>query len=556
MNKKIDMNRIFIKAGLLLMILTINFACSKKIDEAYQNPNNDVRVAPETLLPQIVSAMAANYAAHGTMNDIRYTGQYIQNWAFCNTNGNFDRMGYTNNVADVAQSTWRMHYYDIGQNNQRMIQWALDEKKWDYAGVGMAIEAWSWLNLTDYYGDVPLKEAFNTSLITFKYDTQEEVYAYVKQRAKEALDMLNKTGDNASQASLAKGDAYFYNGDVEKWKKFTNGILARVYNRYSNKGAQYKPDSVIYFANQSINSNADNAMVSFAATNVSATNNYFGPFRSNLTSTGSTTPTAIRQGAYIANLMSGNNTAFPGIADPRGIYILRLNDNGTFKGVQPNKGQNALAAADRPENFWGKTQSASSTPNNTAGTTPRFIFQNDAPFPIMTAAEIQFLKAEAYFKKGDKAGALTAYREGINLDFDMLTGTPAFIRNIPAGMEITTANKTAYLDAVTPPSAPELTLSKIMVQKYIALFGFGVLETWVDMRRYHYVDADPSGTGQVYADFTPPSGGDLFPDNNGKLIYRYYPRYNSEYVWNINELKRIGATASDYHTVETWFAKP
>jgi hypothetical protein len=284
--------------------------------------------------------------------------------------------------------------------------------------------------------------------------------------------------------------------------------------------------------------------------------NFFGPGRSNLTSTGATTPSAIRQGAYIADLMNGTNTAFAGVQDPRAIYMLRLNANGTFKGVPPVRGQvAALAANDRPENFWGVAQTGT-TPTNTAGTTSRFIFQNDAPFPIMTASEMKFLKAEAHFKKGEKANALTAYREGISLHFDMLTSVDAYKRNIPAGREITQASKDAYINAVSPASANELTLSDIMLQKYIALFGYGVLETWVDMRRYHYTDPDPSGTGQVYADFTPPSGGDLFPDNNNKLIYRYYPRYNSEYVWNINELKRIGATEVDYHTVQPYFAKP
>ncbi|MFN2437689.1 MAG: SusD/RagB family nutrient-binding outer membrane lipoprotein, partial [Chitinophagaceae bacterium] len=129
------------------------------------NPNADVRVPPENLLPQIISAMAGNYAGHGTMNDIRFIGAYIQNWQYHATLSNYDRMGYTNNVADVSQSTWRMHYYDIGQNNQRMIEWGAEEKKWDYVGVGKAIEAWSWLTLTDYYGDVILKEAFNTTLL-------------------------------------------------------------------------------------------------------------------------------------------------------------------------------------------------------------------------------------------------------------------------------------------------------------------------------------------------------------------------------------------------------
>lgn len=545
-----------IKAGLFSLLLATGFSCSKKIDEAYANPNADVKVAPEELLPQIISSMAANYAGHGPMNDIRYYGQYIQNWQFVNTLSNFDRMGYTNSAADVAQSMWRVHYFDIGQNNQRMIRWAIEDKKWDYAGVGQAIAAWSWLTLTDIYGEVILKEAFNTNLITFKYDTQEEVYAHVKTLAHEAVANLSKTGDNVSSQNLAKGDAFFYNGDAAKWKKFAYGILARVHQRYTGKQAQYKADSVIHYANLSLSSNADNAMVKFAATNVSATNNFFGPLRSNLTGTGVTAPTAIRQGSYIANLLNGTNSAFTGIQDPRAIYLLRKNANGTFVGLEPNKGQTVIAAKDRPENFWGISQETAV--NNSAGTSgqgnmPRFIFRNDAPFPVMTAAEMEFLKAEAYHRKNDKSNALAAYRKGIDLHFDMLTTT--FSENVPAADVMTPAKKTAYLEAVTPNNPQQLTLSMIMLQKYIALYGWGVMETWVDMRRYHYTDADPSGVGQVYRDFTPPTGSDLFPDNNGKLVYRYYPRFNSEYVWNILELQRIGATAIDYHTVQPWFSK-
>jgi len=178
----------------------------------------------EGLLPQIVASMAGNYGAHGPMNDIRYIGAYVQNFAYANTLSNFDRMGYTN--TDVAQSFWRSHYYDIGQNNVKMIDWAIENKQWDYAGVGKAIFAWSWLNLTTYHGEVVLKEAFNTDQITFQYDKQEDVYAEVRKLSHEALSYLNKTGDNASQTNLAKGDAFFYKGDVSKWKKFVYGVFS------------------------------------------------------------------------------------------------------------------------------------------------------------------------------------------------------------------------------------------------------------------------------------------------------------------------------------------
>ena len=357
------------------------------------------------------------------------------------------------------------------------------------------------------------------------------------------------TGVNAN---LAKGDAYFYGGDIGKWRKFVHGVLARFHNHQSNLPS-YNEDSVIYHADRSIVTNADNAMVKFAATPNSATNNYYGPLRGNLVAGSTVSPTGIRQGAYIANLMNGTNSALTGVQDPRAWYILRGNVNGTIKGVEPNLGQQGIPDVnDRPENFWGVSQV---TANHTAPATDanvRFIFKNNAPFPIMTASEIKFMKAEAAFLKGDVGTAYTAYQDGISLHFDLLTTT--YNLSIPAGKEITPAVKAAYMadPAVVPPTAAELKLSQIMLQKYIAMFGYGVLETWVDMRRYDYVDLGPDG-GQVYTDFELPTGGDLFPDNNGLPVYRMRPRFNSEYVWNILELQRIGATELDYHTKKMWW---
>ncbi len=533
-------------------LIIMGVSCSKKIDDAYANPNYDVKVAPEGLLPQIVASMAGNYGAHGPMNDIRYIGAYVQNFAYANTLSNFDRMGYTN--TDVAQSFWRSHYYDIGQNNVRMIAWAIENKQWDYAGVGKAIFAWSWLNLTTYHGEVVLKEAFNTDQITFQYDKQEDVYTEVRKLSHEALSYLNKTGDNASQTSLAKGDAFFYKGDVSKWKKFVYGVLARSFNHLTNK-ADYKADSVLFYTNLAMKESTDDGLVKFTASLVSATNNMFGPFRANLGSASTVSPTAIRQGAYIANLMIGVNSAFPGVTDPRAIYILRLNANNTFKGVEPNKGQAVLAANDRPENFWGVPQISA---NNTAPANDlncRFIFRNDAPFPVMTATEISFMRAEAAFLKGDKATALVAYKDGIAKHFDLLMNY--YNTNVPAASLLTATIKANFLanPLVVPANAANLTLSMIMLQKYIAMFGYGTFETWTDMRRYHYVDLDKTTGKQVFTDFVAPTGTGLFEDNGGKLVYRMRPRFNSEYVWNINELGRIGATQLDYHTKEQWFSQ-
>ena len=543
----------------VLAMLTFS-SCSKKLEEAYRNPNADTKVPVEQLLPPIISCMAANSAGHGPYNDYRYLGQYIQNWQFCNAGSLYDRMAgrwipYGSTAADQTASIFRMHYYDIGQNLMNMLKWAQEEEKWNFVGVGKAIFAWSWLQLTDVQGEVILKDAFNSSLITFKYDTQEEAYNYVRQLCYEALTYLNRTDGNSNAASLATSDAYFYGGDLNRWKKFVYAVLARSYHHLTNK-TSYNADSVIHYANLSFSTVADNAMVKFAYTPGAVTGgaNFFGPIRGNLGGTADGSNTAIRQGAYIANLLNGSNSAFTGVTDPRAIYLLRKNAAGTFRGLVPNKGQAALPANDRPENFWGVAQTTAV--NNTApgnDNNCRFIFKNAAPLPVITTAEIQFMKAEAYFRKGLKDQALIAYRDGITAHLDMLT---TYYNAGLAGTadEITPAVKAAFLanTAVVPATSAGLTMTKIMLQKYIALFGVGVTETWTDMRRFNYTDTDPATNQQVYADFVPPAGSDLWPANNNERVYRVYPRYNSETVWNIEELRRIGADREDFHTKKPW----
>src|SRR5256885_13011221 len=127
-------------------------------------------------------------------------------------------------------------------------------------------------------------------------------------------------------------------------------------------------------------------------------------------------------------------------------------------------------------------------------------------------------------------------------------------RNLDAGQtptQITGAEKTAFLaDTNIVPAPGNLTLSHVMSQKFIALWGWGHNEIWMDMRRYHYTDPDLVSGIEVFRGFAPPKN--LFPDNGPLLVQRIRPRYNSEYVWNQTGLSAIGALAGNYHTQLLW----
>ncbi|MBS1566302.1 MAG: SusD/RagB family nutrient-binding outer membrane lipoprotein [Bacteroidetes bacterium] len=553
-------NKFFKYLLLPAAIATMASSCSKTLSDAYQNPNASTRVPIENIFPSLVGAFSGSASSagssYGNGGDGLLVGRYIQYWnnytltSSDNGGTQYDQMGGTIGTSDNLGSIWGAFYYGQGQNLNRVIEWGNEEQKWDYVGGALAIRAWGWLELANEYGDaIVVKQAFNTSLSQFSYDPQSLAYDSCRAAAYKAIQYLSMTGGGASQGNFAIGDAYFYKGDVNKWKKFVYGVLARSFASLSNKST-YSADSVIKYCNLAMLTNEDNATVKFSATGISGTSSYYGAVRNNMGS--------YRQSAYIADLMSGRNSgAFTGVTDPRLWYMLRENTDSTFYGVVPGQeGTTTLTANLRPQNFWGGAFAATAT-----ATTGRYIFRDSAQTPIMTASEILFMKAEASFRKGDKTTALQAYTDAIRLNFDMLVNYYGGL--IPATRVITPAVRDAYLanPAIVPTSANNLTLTHIMLQKYIALFGWGPLETWVDMRRYHYnADLDANTGKAVYVNFVP-ANGNFYLNNGGQPVYRSRPRYNSEYIYDIPSLASVGATdlngvqVPNYHTKKTWFSE-
>lgn len=223
----------------------------------------------------------------------------------------------------------------------------------------------------------------------------------------------------------------------------------------------------------------------------------------------------------------------------------------------------------------------------------RWLYRDNAPYILTTYAEIQFCLAEAYWKMGQAGQAFEAFKNGVrgDLEFTARYITPGTPNESTGGDKITVPafNELAdeYLNGpyVNNLSMSDFSLSHIMMQKWVALYPWGAPEAWVDMRKYHY---DIEYTGEY------PSNGngwiqailDQKPDtdptkvykglymrpaeyqgrrvaydvrNEGSPSYRLRPRYNSEYMWNLNQLEKlrpIPGTADNYQTSIPWFAYP
>jgi hypothetical protein len=400
-----------------------------------------------------------------------------------------------------------------------MIERSTAKQEWDYVGVAKAIRAWSWQSSTDVYGDMILTEAFKPNTYVFNYDTQDKIYDEVIRLSLDAIKDLERSDGNVSTLGLSRGDLV-YKGDRTKWIKFVYANLARNAHHLSNKSS-YNPDKVIEYVDKAFASNADNFNVPHTGTS-SSDGNFFGPIRDNLRT--------YRATNFFLNLLNG--TTFNGVVDPRLPLMYTVAKDGVYRAVTPGLGDttNAVSNPRRIPLLWGVDPSVTDATKIPG----KYIFTDKADHPLITYFELQFIKAEAAFKKGNKDLAYTSFKKAVEAHLDYA--------------KVAAADKTSYMaSAAIPQSSSDLTLSDIMLQKYIALWVHGALETWVDMRRYDY-------SSTVYKGFTIPNP--LYIDNGGKVVYRLRPRYNSEYVWNLDALKKIGADLPDFHTTKLWFLLP
>lgn len=524
-------------AALALTALGLVAGCDNFLD-VNNNPNAPQSVSANLYLPPMEHWMAT-----APQYDGRFVGRYTQQWTLPGTAlSTWDRMGYDGPPSDNGAEQWRDVYWSLGQNLIDMNTKAQAEERWDLLGVGLVLKAWGWQSLTDLHGEIIIKEAFDQSRTTFDYDTQEFAYQEVQRLLDSAIVLLQRNDGAVDPTYLSKGD-HIYNGDRAKWLKLAYGMLAINLNHYSNKSS-YDPDSVIALVDRSFASEADDALFPYPAASADLQDyNFLGQSRNNVTS--------YRQTLFVLHLMDGTDF---GAVDPRMSRMLSPSpDSLMYRGLDPNVvGFGGYTTPQRPNNFFGYA-GATRLDANQQPLPSRYVFSNKTKLPIVTYAELQFIKAEAAFRKGDVATAFTAYQNGISAHFDFVNARNSDDNQSPK--QITGAEKTAYMTSAAVAQTPAaLTMTQIMSQKYIALWGWGHNELWMDMRRFHYTDIDPATGAQVYPGFAPPTN--LYPDNGGKIVWRIRPRFNSEYVWNRDALDKIGGLALDYHTVMPWIFQP
>src|SRR5690606_13026498 len=99
--------------------------------------------------------------------------------------------------------------------------------------------AQNFINLADYYGDVPYSNAIQADedVILPTYDSQEAVYkGAIADFVAAAASISNNMGN---LEAFGSNQDIFFGGDAEKWMKYANSLALRYYMRLSEKDPSY-----------------------------------------------------------------------------------------------------------------------------------------------------------------------------------------------------------------------------------------------------------------------------------------------------------------------------
>ncbi|TMI71312.1 MAG: SusD/RagB family nutrient-binding outer membrane lipoprotein [Bacteroidetes bacterium] len=206
---------------------------------------------------------------------------------------------------------------------------------------------------------------------------------------------------------------------------------------------------------------------------------------------------------------SGNNVTVTYKAGS--IYINSTNYIFAGDTVYVNLRSSALATsgiAAQPANDVNWYPSTAAYNAGVIGSTGSFQVRPVSDQEILTYHEMCFIKAEVYMRMADAANAYIAYRAGIQAHIDMMQAkltqwkAGGYDKNaanvvIPDMQPMDqTAIATYLASTAVAQGAGTLTMSDIMLQKYIAM-GCSI-ENWNDMRRFNFSAGNVGGFGVVY----------------------------------------------------------
>jgi hypothetical protein len=479
------MKKFFISTLLSLSILTVFVGCENELEEKYFNPEE----AKESSVSGLFTAILNNNRVRASYWNVRtfllpQPAVYSQTAYFLNSNamyqqndsytGHYWRDFYTS--TDDGSGVMGMYkamevaYAKLSEENK-----ANNDVLMHAARVVLYDQA---SQMIDLWGDIPYSGTGSLhttgTIINPEFDEQVALYNTILAGLKTSSDYFRTI---TSSALLAKADILL-KGDVNKWRRYANSIRLRLLMRVSNVNESTAKDEILAMLNNSADypliDGANNANYSPATSDVllppllDNNSNLNDAFRE---------INAFHAPDYMLNsvMLPSNDPRIPVMFDKYG-----KNQNGVFVPNTEYKAISVTLPGAQQEEAYGLYSILDSA---------TFIQNKMLPGIVITAAEVNFLKAEAFERWGASVDAQTAYETAVKQSvtfyyyLNSITSPGLKIVQKPSDTEINnfvTTSNIAYVGTT------EEKLALIWTQKWL---HFGVLQStqaWSEYRRTDY----------------------------------------------------------------------
>ncbi|MEL6255245.1 MAG: SusD/RagB family nutrient-binding outer membrane lipoprotein [Bacteroidota bacterium] len=323
---------------------------------------------------------------------------------------------------------WKLGIYAGALKDcKQLIELSRQEEVPFYEAIASILSAYNLGIASSYWGDIPWSQAFQPDLFPQPvYDKQEDIYKEIQLLLDRAITQLTANPEDAE----AREDDLIFQGNHEAWIKTAWALKAR----YTMQGSKHDPlaaSKALQYLSQAELRSIDEQARLYYGSSISESNP--------LTLFSIERPNQIVLGDFLLGLLVDNQ-------DPRLNVYAALSED-LYRIYQE----------DNPLIYWG---------------------QVDAAVSLISLSEAKFIAAEAHLSLGEEIQAEQAFKEAMWSNFEELG-----ISNDPLASQ--SINQQASFDRL---GTFEEKLERIITQKYIAAYGQGVNEAWVDYRRTGYPD--------------------------------------------------------------------
>ncbi|KYP14763.1 MAG: hypothetical protein A1D16_05635 [Flavihumibacter sp. CACIAM 22H1] len=375
---------------LFYCLLLTGISCSKKLEKLYYDPDQLSSARIEKLFSELLN----NYRVRPSYWEIRtfvamHTGIYSQTIGYLNTPGVYQQNG------SYTESRWNDFYRPIGNGTGTMALYreieklyqALNDTEKEKMRVFLQAAQVVWYDqacqMVDLWGDIPFSEAGSLNArgepVMAKFDDAAAIYTEAIAALKALNQYFSEVQPDVPVRNLFATQDFLLTGDLQKWRSYANGLRLRLLMRISGVQENFARQEVREMLAQPelfpLLSTQDRYQPQQEDILLQPLANYTLNLRDALTElTNHPAPYFLLESAMLP------------VKDPRiPVFFDKNGANPTYKALPIN---------------WTLEQQQVNLGKFAVLDSATFLYNARIPGIVITAAELSFLKAEAFLRWG------------------------------------------------------------------------------------------------------------------------------------------------------------